>query len=194
MINLTKLLPLFSLLLLLAGCEKEEINLPQEQSAVSAKADVMGKAHKLKDSYRADLGSLNDSGVTGTATLTLDDGMLTVHIEASGMVPNVAHAQHIHGHTDSPRAAVCPPPAADTNNDGMISVPEGVPFYGAILLPLTEFPVADENGMIEYTETFAYTGDLGQLQKRVIVLHGGNFMGDYIASLPVACGKIKVSK
>ena len=193
MINLTRLLPLLSLFLLFA-CEKEEFNLPQEQSVISAKTDFQGKAHKLKDSYRADLGSLNNSGATGTATLTLDEGMLTVHIEASGMVPGVAHAQHIHGHTDSPRAAVCPPPAADTNNDGMISVPEGVPFYGAILLPLTEFPVADADGMIDYTETFEYTGDLGQLQKRVIVLHGGNFMGEYIPSLPVACGKITVAK
>ena len=188
-----RFLSLLAFLLAFTACEKEAFT-PAPAEPVAAKADLLGKAHKTKTSYRASLGSLNDSGVSGTAMLTLEDGMLTVTIEASGLVADVPHAQHIHGHTDSPRAAVCPPPAADTNGDGMISVPEGVPFYGAILLPLTPFPVADADGNISYTNTFPYTGDLGQLQKRVIVLHGGNFMGDYIASLPVACGKITVSK
>ncbi|THH35540.1 hypothetical protein [Neolewinella litorea] len=187
------LLPLLALLLAFTACEKEEYTISEPESQ-SFKTNDLAKAHKTKDRYVADLMSLNNSGVMGQAILTLEDGMLTVHIEASGMVPNVAHAQHIHGHTDSPRASVCPPPAADTNDDGMISVAEGVPFYGGILLALTPFPVADADGNIDYTNTFEYTGDLGQLQKRVIVLHGGNFDGEFIPSLPVACGKISVKK
>ncbi|NJB87811.1 Cu/Zn superoxide dismutase [Lewinella marina] len=193
MLKTLRLLPLFALLLVFTACEKEEYTIAEPQSQ-SLKGGDLAKAHKSKDRYVADLSSLNGSGVMGQATLTLEDGMLTVHIEASGMVPDVAHAQHIHGHMDSPRASVCPPPAADTNNDGMISVGEGAPFYGGILLALTPFPVADASGNIDYTNTFEYTGDLGQLQKRAIVLHGGNFGGDFIPSLPVACGKISVKK
>lgn len=193
--NTIKLLPLLALLLAFTACEKDEYSLPAEEAtATSAQVDLTGQAHKLKDTYVAKLDMLNMSGVSGMATITLEDGMMTVHIEASGMVPEKPHAQHIHGFADSPRAAVCPPPAADTDGDGMISVPEGAPYYGAILLPLTEFPVADANGMIDYTETFEYTSDLGQLQKRAIVLHGGNFNGEYIGSLPVACGKVQVKK
>lgn len=184
---------MLALLFSFTACEKEEFVNP-ESEVQSLKVDLGANAHKLKESYRADLGSLNNSGVTGTATLTVDGDQLTVSIEASGMVPGKLHPQHIHGHTGSPRAGVCPPPSADTNDDGMISVPEGAPFYGAVLLPLTPFPVADEKGNISYTKTFQYTSDLGQLQKRVIVLHGGDFGGEYLVTLPVACGKIKVSK
>lgn len=187
-----RLLPLLALLLAFTACEKEEYTIAETETSQAFSS--MAKAHKLKSSYQADLSSLNESGVMGTATLTLEDGMLTVHIEASGMVPNEAHPQHIHGHTNSPRASVCPPPAADTNDDGMITVAEGAPFYGGILLTLTPFPVADADGNIDYTNTFEYTGDLGQLQKRAIVLHGGNFDGTYIPTLPVACGKISVKK
>ncbi|WP_116126432.1 hypothetical protein [Lewinella sp. IMCC34183] len=189
-----KFFPLIALLLAFTACEKESYSVPAEESVQSMDATLTGDAHKLKDRYVANLDMLNMSGVSGMATITLEDGMMTVHIEASGMVPNVAHVQHIHGFPDSPRAATCPPPSADTDGDGMISVPEGAPFYGAILLPLTEFPVADANGNIDYTKTFEYTSDLGQLQKREIVLHGGNFMGEYLPSMPVACGKIQVKK
>ena len=194
MLKTLRFLPLLALLLAFTACEKESISLPAEESAQSMDVDLMGNAHKLKDSYVANLDMLNMSGVSGMATITLEDGMMTVHIEASGMVPEMVHVQHIHGFADSPRASTCPPPSADTDGDGMISVPEGAPFYGGILLPLTEFPTADANGNIDYTETFEYTSDLGQLQKREIVLHGGNFMGEYIPSLPVACGKIQVKK
>ncbi|MGH8215758.1 MAG: hypothetical protein ACREPZ_08700, partial [Rhodanobacteraceae bacterium] len=41
--------------------------------------------------------TLNGSGVTGTAALTLDGDTLTVHIMASGLQPGESHAQHIHG-------------------------------------------------------------------------------------------------
>src|SRR4051794_707012 len=46
----------------------------------------------------AQLRGSNNSGVTGTATLTAtDDGGLRVVIHADGFVPDQPHAQHIHG-------------------------------------------------------------------------------------------------
>ena len=48
--------------------------------------------------YMVNLESLNDSGVTGTAWITVTDGKyLTVEIEATGFEPGKPHPQHIHG-------------------------------------------------------------------------------------------------
>ena len=50
--------------------------------------------------YTADLAALNDSGADGTATLTVSGTQLTVDIEATGLSPNLPHAQHLHGDFD----------------------------------------------------------------------------------------------
>ena len=56
---------------------------------------------------------LNGTAVTGTTTLTPNpDGSLRVQVNASGLVPNQPHAQHIHGDA-SGRDFVCPGPARD---------------------------------------------------------------------------------
>ena len=175
----------------------------------------MGDSPDLLDAdiYYAGLSSLNNSGVSGYANLIHMDDKLTVKVWADGLVPNMVHPQHIHGLT-SDENAICPPSpgeagfmAADTNGNGVIELGEGLPFYGPILLPLyepvDEFPVANANGEIYYERTF----DLGELEfeeegvvptweelaplvNRTIVLHGMFFEGEYIATLPVACGQI----
>ncbi|MDH3215059.1 MAG: hypothetical protein OEN01_02055 [Candidatus Krumholzibacteria bacterium] len=144
--------------------------------------------------YVADLVPLNGSGVSGMAELTVEDGMLMVTIHATGLEPNRNHPQHIHGF-DLPRNATCPDMSADTDGDGLISVGEGLPFYGPVLLPLTPFSTTP-TGALDYTATFTDLSALepvSTLQNRTIVLHGRTVNSDYVASLPIACGQIRVA-
>ncbi|APG58892.1 hypothetical protein [Christiangramia salexigens] len=67
------------------------------------------------DTYSAQLSQLNDSGVSGTAAISINDNVLSVVVEAQGMEPNMAHPQHIHGLSDSSKNATCPPASADTD-------------------------------------------------------------------------------
>lgn len=141
-------------------------------------------------SYTAKLDALNDSGTTGTAWLTLNGNKLSVSINATGLEADQVHAQHIHGLSSG--NASCPPMSADKNGDGLVSLEEGVPFYGAVLQPLEPYPTADASGKVNFKAT--YTVDpskLGSLTDRVIVLHGMTVKGKYDGSLPVACGQIE---
>ncbi len=147
--------------------------------------------------YTATLGQLNNSGASGRATLLVNGNKLTVEVNASGLVADQPHPQHIHGLDDGTNNGTCPPPSADTDNDGIITIPEGALFYGAVLLPLEDFPMADASGEISYSKTFTLGGNgvplasaLASLENRVIVLHGLNNDGSYVATIPVACGEI----
>lgn len=150
------------------------------------------KSYNLNQTYTANIMSLNDSGVSGTATLTLEGNQLTVHIMATGLEPGMVHPQHIHGFMDDNRNAVCPPMSADTDGDGLVELGEGVPFYGPVLLDLTPFPTAPD-GSVNYTQTFTVSAGILPLQNNVIVLHGMTVDGEYWPTLPVACGAIKVA-
>lgn len=169
----------------MTSCSNDEVmpdNVKQEQDAMKHKAKL----------YTVDFGSLNDSGVSGTAELTLVGDQLTVHIMASGLVPNVTHPQHIHGFQENMGNSTCPPESADTDGDGIITIPEGAPFYGAVLLTLSPLPMADAEGNIDFTETYTIDSSITPLQNRAIVLHGLVVDGEYVATIPVACGQIKV--
>ncbi len=185
------LLSIYSLMFLMStvfmtSCSNEEEimpdNLKKEQNAMKHKAKI----------YTVDFGMLNDSGVSGTAELTLLGDQLTVHITASGLVPDETHPQHIHGFMDTNRNSTCPPPSADTDGDGIITIPEGAPFYGAVLLTLSPLPTADSEGNIDFTATYTIDDSITPLQNRAIVLHGLTVDGEYVATIPVACGQIKV--
>lgn len=156
--------------------------------------------------YTVEFGSLNNSGVSGTAELSLEGSTLTVSISATGLEPEMLHPQHIHGFVENKGNSTCPPASADKNGDGLVSVGEGAPFYGGIQLPLVmdtsdelSFPVADANGNINFTKTYEYSdgidSDITPLQNRAIVLHGMSVITEdeeqYIITLPVACGQIK---
>jgi len=163
---------------------------------VSCDDDDDNETMETTTSYTAQLGSINDSGASGTATVSVQGDMLTVNVIAQGMVPNQAHPQHIHGLMDD-EEATCPPASADTDEDGIITIPEGAPFYGEVLLPLDDFPMADENGNISYEKTFMLgengtptAEELDDLEDRVIVLHGLNNNDEYVATIPVACGEL----
>lgn len=153
--------------------------------------------------FTADLDALNNSGVSGEATLTVVGSRLTVQIEASGLEHNMLHPQHIHGFDNPSRNAVCPtqddadelpglPEEAD-DPDNFVALEEGLDDYGPVQLSLTPFPTAPD-GTIDYEQTFninSVKAVRGQLQNRHIVLHGLTVdNGTYVATLPVACGQI----
>jgi hypothetical protein len=160
--------------------------------------EVDEKEMKMFEAY---LTPLNNSGVTGKATIKYShDGKFEVLINAKGLTPNRVHPQHIHGFAPDGdmkmKDAVCPPASA-AGEDGILSLPEGLPFYGPVLVPLDDnlvpleagnFPhVGYGAGDLTYYEMVAtkelvqafdnmYEGtqteaDL-RLMNRVIVLHG----------------------
>jgi hypothetical protein len=141
--------------------------------------------------YRSHLMPLNDSGATGRVMLHLRGNELTVRIKARGLLPNAVHAQHIHGEGNSE----CPPMSA-AGDDGVLTTPEGVPFYGGIAASLTVtgdtspaaglaielMPVADDRGRIDYRRTITLPDDVAEdLQDYQIVQHGAdlNSSGEY---------------
>ncbi|SDY62665.1 hypothetical protein SAMN05661080_04082 [Modestobacter sp. DSM 44400] len=157
------------------------------------------RAPQIPQVHVVDLAPLNGSGVHGKAILIQRGGQLRVIIIARGLEPGQPHAQHIHG-LDGDTNAVCPSPdAADqiaglpqeaSDPDRFISLEEGQPSYGPVLLPLTPFPDAAPVGIVTYHETFPVSGDLSDLSDEVVVLHGLTLDGGYAASVPVACGQI----
>ena len=145
-----------------------------------------GSAGSGAEVHHADLDALNDSGVDGKVVLVLHDGTLRVHLQASGLEAGLLHPQHVHGLASTD--ATCPPASA-AGSDDVLTLAEGLPFYGPVLQGLTPFTTADK-GRITYHETFEVSGDLLDLSDEVVIVHGG-FVGDtYDPSLPVACGDL----
>jgi len=153
---------------------------------------VMTASAKGVEDFYVDLGTLNNSGVTGTAHLHLEGDQLTVTINASGLEPGKVHPQHIHGAPTNKGNATCPTPAADANGDGFVDVGEGLPNYGPVLLNLLPFNTVAADGTLNFQQTFTVDPKgLGPLQNRAMVLHGLTVNGTYVASMPVACGQIR---
>jgi hypothetical protein len=138
----------------------------------------------------ARLRASNDSGVTGSASLTAtDDGGLRVVIHARGHVPGIPHAQHIHG-SETGGHYMCPSAANDTDGDGLLTNEEAAGEYGDVFLALTtrgdtstksglatdRMPVADASGRIDYQRTFTADelpeGLLRHLTELHVVQHG----------------------
>lgn len=160
--------------------------------------DDISEKQKARN-FTVKLMHLNNSGVTGEATITyLQDGKFETHVMAENLAPNVAHPQHIHGFgvmDENPKDAVCPPMSA-AGEDGLLSLPEGLPFYGPVLIPLDselvpltqqKYPRANGHGQVnylEYTNTATMVMAIDEanegkqslkslaLSKRVIVIHG----------------------
>jgi len=161
--------------------------------SAKAKAGNNGNSGVTKTRYQVTLGALNNSGVTGHVLLTLAGTQLTVVLQARNLEAGKEHMQHIHGLASG--TATCPTAAlADSDHDGIITLAEGLPFYGAVLQALTPYPTANAAGNVSYTQTFTLTAaqvaTLGTLETRTIVLHGKTINGAYDASVPVACGQI----
>lgn len=138
----------------------------------------------------------------------LDDGMMRVRVRVEGLTPgSVLHMQHLHGFTDQLDMG-CPSmratPNADADGDGLISVAEGAPWYGPVLVHLNstgpvdvggDYVVADEDGEIDYDRTFAVTDANRAMARRFqVVVHGidlnhnGKLEPGMEFSIPAVCG------
>ncbi len=143
--------------------------------------------------FRADIGSLSGSGVSGTVLIDLADdlGTLTVTTNATGLEPNQDHVQHIHG-LFSPSGEIAdsmsPTIANDSDGDGFVELGEGFPLYGPIILPLATINTPDGNASVTTTYDLSdpsifgimdratgqrfTSADLMPLTFREVVLHG----------------------
>ena len=172
------------------------VDYEQEHAIVASSVIILDPAEgeealgEVTEEFSVNLQPLNGSAVEGTAELKVGaDGRVQVSIDGRGLVPAQTHPQHIHmpsGDTNG----TCPQPNADKDGDGMISVAEGQPSYGPVVLPLEPFPVATMEGEIDFEGTFTPDPGLTPLDQGVIVVHGADVDGQYNQQLPVACAEI----
>lgn len=188
--NLSRLLAVMLCSAFLFGCE--------HMKDLDEVADEVKEEQKARF-FKAKLGPLNNSGVTGEAIfIYMEDGRFQASVEAMNLAPNLPHPQHIHGfgfENEGPENAVCPPMSA-AGEDGLLTLGDGLPFYGPVLIPLDNeliplsmdnFPEANNHGQLNYLE-YTKLNTLVQainaanngvqtrkniaLTKRVVVVHG----------------------
>ncbi|MEW2143323.1 hypothetical protein AB0869_10960 [Micromonospora vinacea] len=142
------------------------------------------------ESVQVQLQDLNETGATGTATLTATSGGdLKVMIRSKGMTPNSPHAQHVHGAANGIDFH-CPDKSADANGNGYVSTEEGLKMYGDIFISLTttgdttkasglavdRMPKADAKGNLSYERTIPAAdlpeGTIEHLKDLHLVQHG----------------------
>lgn len=150
------------------------------------------RAAKATHVHIARLKPLNDSGVRGIAIFRIKNGVMNVKVVARGVEASQTHLQHIHGFAGETTESVCPPPTA-AGTDGILTLEEGLPFYGPVLLPLEPFPTANAKGQYVYRATFTDLSAVDPLHMRTIVIHGMTVNGVYEPTLPVACAEIHLA-
>ncbi len=148
-------------------------------------------ARPSSSTVTAILTPLNDSGVRGTATVTVTGNRLDASFYASGLLAGSPHAAHIHfGKT---AAHECPTDAA-AGEDRQLATLEGLPFYGPVVVSFTLFGDTSarsvlavdrfstaENGVIDYNRNAIKTQ--GSVAKAiaagqgVVVIHGVDYNG-----------------
>jgi hypothetical protein len=139
------------------------------------------------------LGALNNSGVSGTGTLTLENDTLTVMLEATGLEPNATHPHHIHGFADFEQS-LCPTPDM-AGEDGLLEFEDGLEAYGEVRLDLSPSSDVADDGTLSYNQTFDLAAEgldwnIETLVSHTIILHGLTVDDEYMQGLPVACGAI----
>ena len=177
----------------LAGCDQ----LGDLDGVMPGGGNMPGNNSKMK-MYKVQLNPLNNSGVTGTATVMMtENGEFEVITDVKGLAPHMEHPQYIFGAVSEgmDMKSMCPPPSA-AGADGLLTLEEGLPFFGPVLIslddklvPLTyeNFPVATSAGTVSYgakvkTSSLVSAFDAMhngkqtmedlELDKRVIVIHG----------------------
>ncbi len=81
-------------------------------------------------------GPLNGVSGSGTAMVQVDGNQINVTMAASGLLPDMPHAAHIHFAADARHE--CPVAADDAGNDGRINTTDGAPAYGPVVVSLTK--------------------------------------------------------
>ena len=178
-------------------------------TAISLASLAFAQASGSGAEFAADLRQQNDSRANGIAEHEVEGRLLETGIESRRLAPNLPHLQHIHAR---PRGqSTCPRPSADANGDGLVSVEEGVPFYGPVRVSLTargdtsaasggaldRFPVADDQGRLDYSRSFRVPAEVASnLGRFAIVQHGVDLNGNGVydnaleVSLPADCGPV----
>jgi hypothetical protein len=134
----------------------------------------------------ADLHALNNSGVVGESTVTVNGQDITVDVTAQHLLKRMPHAMHLH--FDKHARHTCPTVSADRNHDHRVSTSEGHRAYGMIKTSLTtrgdtspksglavkRFPQA-RDGKIDYHRTIHVSQKLADAitnGKVSVVIHG----------------------
>ena len=149
--------------------------------------------------YEAVLAPANNSGVTGTASFSLDGDILSFSLVANNVVANQPHLLHVHGKDiapsvplDTPAPPPPVPPNGDLDNNGVVTTPEAIAQIGPVILSLAQHAPgtkAELLGVTAAATTLIYnaTFDLSQnvtepgftradllpLDFRVFDMHGG---------------------
>jgi hypothetical protein len=130
---------------------------------------------------------VNDSGIAGTARFALSGGELLAWISLGGPIGGQEHMQHLHL-PEGEGAGSCPTAELDKDGDGIVSLEEGVPAYGAPAVSLEPFPVPTDI-TFQYMASLEVDPDL-PLDRATVVVHGMDVDGTYDATVPVACGAV----
>jgi hypothetical protein len=154
----------------------------QKASAGNQSGGGGGGSNQAAQHFTVTFGQLNSSSVSGTGSLTLKGGRLQVRLALTGLEAGQTHHVAIRGLASG--SASCPTAAADTNHDGTITLSEGQPFFGAVLLEL------DPSVLSSMGLSMTVQSSVSPLQTRTIVVLGKTVNGSYDATLPVACGTI----
>jgi EF hand len=136
------------------------------------------------------LAPVNDSVIAGTARLALSGSRMYAWVSLGGYIEGRQHMQHIHVPAGNARGS-CPTRNLDRDHDGLISLEEGVPAYGAPAVALEPFP-APTGDTFEYSHTLHVPAGLA-LDRAVVVVHGMDVAGKYDETIPVACGAVDPS-
>ena len=132
------------------GCEQ----LSDLNEVVDEKLDKKDKENAVRV-FEAELQPLNNSGVSGKFLATyVVGGNIQAEVNARNLVPGMVHPQHIHAKNQ------CPPMSA-AGEDGLLTLSDGLPFYGPVFIPLDDnlvplgaevFPMANKNGQLNYAQ------------------------------------------
>lgn len=153
---------------------------------------AVAAAKSSNTTVQAELTSLNNSGVSGTATVTVTGNKLDASIDATGLLADAPHAAHIHFGATALHEC---PTQEDDGGDGQLSTLDGLPFYGPVVVSFTtvgdtsaasvlavdRFSTAPD-GVIDYDrdriKTERAVAKAVAAGEGVVVLHGVDYNGN----------------
>lgn len=138
---------------------------------------------------RASLRPLNNSGVFGHSTVSVDHRRLDISVDARRLAKNLPHAQHVHFGAQARNE--CPTVRDDDNGDFRLTTAEGLPAYGPVKVSLTtrgktgpgsvlavnRYPTAP-NHQIHYDRETSTTKGVARAIRNgdaVVVIHGVDY-------------------